>query len=83
MYYMTRRSDWMHKHKCGVTCLGAAFVQFHPSTKDSASTFHIPDAPESTMWPTDLTGCKKDTFSTTCPGVLFVQSILVSPKHEK
>jgi hypothetical protein len=33
--------------------------QAHPSMKNNGSTFCAPDGPECTMWPTDLTGCKK------------------------
>jgi hypothetical protein len=52
MHYMTRRSHWTQKHKFGIMCLCVLFVEpvrSHLSMKNSASTFHAPDAPECSM----------------------------------
>jgi hypothetical protein len=61
MHYVTHRSHWVQKHKFGVTCPGAFFMEsipIAPSMKNSVSTFRVTDGPKCTMWPSDHTGWK-------------------------
>jgi hypothetical protein len=51
--------------------------------KNSASMFHVLDAPECTTLPAYPSGCKKHKCGTSCPEALFVKSVLVPPEHEK
>jgi hypothetical protein len=60
MHYVTHRSDRMQKYKFGVTYPSVLFcrIRTHLSIKNSASKLRTSDAPECTMGPIDLTGCK-------------------------
>jgi hypothetical protein len=52
MQYVTKRTQWMQKHMFDVTCPDELFVisiPFPPEHENSASKFHVPDAPECTM----------------------------------
>jgi hypothetical protein len=51
MHYVTVRSHWMKKHKVGVMCLGALFVESIPfprKRENSASTSCALDATKCT-----------------------------------
>jgi hypothetical protein len=79
----TSRSQQMQKHKFGVTCPNAPFIESIP----------VPTEHEKECVDVSLTGmhymtCRshrmhKHKFTITCPDTLFVKSVPVPPEHEK
>jgi hypothetical protein len=73
------------KHKFGVTCLGAHFLEsvpLHPSMKNSVDVSRPGHTGMHCM--TRISDrMQKHKFALTCPVALFVESILIRPEHEK
>jgi hypothetical protein len=86
MHYVTRRSHWIQKHKFGVTCPGALFVESVPIppeqekcrvevSRPGRTTMHYMTYRSHRM--------QKHKFSVTSPIVLFLESDPVPPEHAK
>jgi hypothetical protein len=86
MHYMTHRSHRMQKHKFGIMCPNAFFMDTAPG----------PPEHEKYCFNVSLPGCagmhyvtrishqmQKHKFGITCPGAFFVKSVLVLLEHEK
>jgi hypothetical protein len=86
MHYVTCISDWMQKHKFGITCLDVVFM-------DTASG---PPEHEKYCVNVSCPGCttmhymthrsdqmQNHKFGVTCLGVLFMEATPGPPEHEK
>jgi hypothetical protein len=86
MHYVTYRSHRMQKHKFGVTCPGALFVESVP----------VPPEHEQLCVDVSRPGCtrmhyvthrshrmQKYKFGVTCPDMLFMKTAPGPPEHEK
>jgi hypothetical protein len=86
MHYVTHRSHQMEKHKFGIMCPCALFVESVP----------VPPQQKKLCIDVSHTGhtgmhcithnfhrMQKHKFSVMCPDVFFVESLPVAPKHEK
>jgi hypothetical protein len=86
MHYMTRRSHQMQKHKFGLMCPRALFMETTPGpakhekwcidvSRRGRNEIHYVTHRSHQM--------QRHTFGVTCPGAFFVESVLVPIEHEK
>jgi hypothetical protein len=83
MHYVPHRSHWIKKHKFGVTCLVALFME----------SVLVPPEHEKlciNIWRNGMHYAthrshqmQKHKFGVTCPSTLFVVSVSVPPEHVK
>jgi hypothetical protein len=83
---MTRISHQMQKHKFGIACPRAIFVE-SVLVPPKHEKYHVDGScpnPTGMHYVTHRSHwMQKHMFSITCSGVLFVQSVPVPPEHEK
>jgi hypothetical protein len=83
MPYVTYRSHWMQKHKFGVMCHGALFMEITPSPPKHEKYYVDISRSRRSGLPYVNRRSQKHKFGITCVGTLFVESVSVPPEHEK
>jgi hypothetical protein len=86
MHFVTRRSNRMQKHKFGVTCPGAIFVEslpISPKHEKLCTDVSCPRCTEMHYVTHRYHQRQKHKFGVTSHDALFVESEPVPPQHDK